>query len=69
MLDDRRQWTLPGQEWRMPTFYLVRDGRVIDQVVSRAGNRHEVAALLRRHGLLPPAADASGAQVATVPSP
>ncbi|MGN6112619.1 MAG: hypothetical protein ACTHOC_06385 [Luteimonas sp.] len=53
---DRGEWTMLPPGWSMPTFYVVRDGRVIDELVGwkRGGDRRDaLVAMLRRHGLLP----------------
>ncbi len=56
MLYDREEWAfLP--HWRMPTFFIVRDGKVIDSSSGwghgDAQTRDELVAALRRTGLLP----------------
>jgi hypothetical protein len=53
---DRGEWSMLPPGWSMPTFYVVRDGRVIDALVGwkRGGDsRDALVAMLRRHGLLP----------------
>ena len=67
-LYDRAEWPM-FPEWRMPTFYVVRDGRIVGSVVGwkPADARGSLIALLRENGLLPdepatpPAAPAQGA--------
>lgn len=59
MLYDRGEWAaLP--RWEQPTFYIVRDGKVIDQVDGwprdPASNRQPLIDMLRRAGLLDAAA-------------
>jgi hypothetical protein len=53
---DRSEWSMLPPGWPMPTFYVVRDGRVIDELTGwkRGGDsRDALVAMLRRHGLLP----------------
>lgn len=62
-IHDRQQWALLPEGWEMPTFLVIRDGKVIDR---RSGwpagdpaHRRSLLAMLRRAGLLPaPAQDA-----------
>ncbi len=56
MIHDRAEWqVLP--RWRMPEFYVVRDGAVVDSVAGwekgSAKSREALVALLERSGLLP----------------
>jgi hypothetical protein len=56
MIYDREEWSaLP--HWRMPTFFIIRDGKVIDSaigwVTGLAESRDQLIATLRRTGLLP----------------
>jgi hypothetical protein len=56
MIYDRDEWSfLP--HWNMPTFFIVRDGKVIDAESGWASgdprDRAELIAMLRRNGLLP----------------
>jgi hypothetical protein len=56
MIYDREEWSfLP--HWNMPTFFIVRDGKVIDAESGWASgdpqDRADLVALLRRNGLLP----------------
>jgi hypothetical protein len=56
MIYDRDEWdVLPA--WRMPEFYVVRDGRVLGAVHGwqrgTSTSRDQLIALLRQHGLLP----------------
>lgn len=59
MLYGRGEWALLPQ-WNMPTFYIVRDGKVIDQVDGwprdPTSNRQPLIDALRRAGLLDAAA-------------
>lgn len=52
-LYDRAEWPM-FPEWRMPTFYVVRDGRVVGTVIGwkPADARDALVALLRKNGLL-----------------
>jgi hypothetical protein len=52
-LYDRAEWPM-FPEWRMPTFYVVRDGKVVGTVVGwkPADARGALVALLRENGLL-----------------
>lgn len=57
MLYDRAEWPM-FEHWRMPTFYIFKDGQIIESV---AGWRDEeskraLRAALQRAGLLPPGA-------------
>jgi hypothetical protein len=56
MIYDREEWSaLP--HWRMPTFFIMRDGKVIDSTIGWATGvaeyRDQLIATLRRSGLLP----------------
>jgi hypothetical protein len=67
-LYDRAEWPM-FPEWRMPTFYVVRDGKVLGSVIGwkPADARGTLIGLLRDNGLLPaepattPARTAQGA--------
>jgi hypothetical protein len=56
MIYDREEWSLLPH-WNMPTFFIVREGKVIDAESGWASgdprDRAELVALLRRNGLLP----------------
>jgi hypothetical protein len=56
MIYDRAEWRLLPR-WRMPEFYVVRDGAVVDSVSGwRRGepaHREALVSLLQRNGLLP----------------
>lgn len=53
-LYDRAEWPM-FPEWRMPTFYVVRDGKVVGTVIGwkPTDARGALIALLRDNGLLP----------------
>lgn len=58
LITQRSDWTrLPA--WRMPTYAIVRDGKVVDQASGAFRNvpdrRLALIEMLRRHGLMPPA--------------
>ncbi|RFP60812.1 hypothetical protein D0Y53_06605 [Luteimonas weifangensis] len=53
MLYDRSEWPI-FTDWRMPTFYVIRDGRTLGSMAGwSSSSRAELTALLRRTGLLP----------------
>lgn len=58
LITQRSDWTLLPT-WRMPTYAIVRDGKVVDQASGAFRNvpdrRLALIAMLRRHGLMPPA--------------
>jgi hypothetical protein len=62
-LYDRAEWPI-FPEWRMPTFYVVRGGKVVGTVIGwkPADARGALIALLRENGLLP-------GEPATMPPP
>jgi hypothetical protein len=52
MLYDRSEWPM-FTRWTMPTFYVVRDGKVLGSMAGwSSSSRAELVALLRRTGLL-----------------
>jgi hypothetical protein len=52
MLYDRGEWPM-FTRWSMPTFYVVRDGKVLGSMAGwSTSSREELVALLRRTGLL-----------------
>lgn len=55
-LYDRDEWPM-FPRWRMPTFHVVRDGKVLGSVLGwkPEGARDELVAMLRANGLLPEA--------------
>jgi hypothetical protein len=61
-LYDRDEWPMFPQ-WRMPTFFVMRDGRIIGSVVGwkPADAREALIAMLREAGLLPHAEAAARA--------
>lgn len=69
LITDRASWAL-FEQWNMPTFAIVRDGRVIDQTSGswrdHPHNRSALVTMLRRHGLMPPRAQIF--TPATIPS-
>lgn len=60
---DRPEWTLLPPGWTMPTFFIVRDGRVIERITGwprdPASNRQPLINALSRAGLLQGAASSS----------
>lgn len=54
-LYDRAEWPMFPQ-WRMPSFFVVRDGRVVGTVIGwkPADARDALVALMRKNGLLSP---------------
>lgn len=52
MLYSREEWTLLPETWRMPTFLIVRDGKVIDRITgwprNPSGNRQPLIDALTR---------------------
>jgi hypothetical protein len=53
MLYDRTEWPM-FTRWAMPTFYVVRGGKVFGSMAGWSpSSREELVALLRRTGLLP----------------
>lgn len=70
LITRRADWPM-FPEWRMPTYVIVQDGKIIEQTRGSWRNAPEHRAalvdMLRRHGLMPPAGDktASIPQAAT----
>ena len=62
-IHDRRQWKMLPAGWDMPTFLVIRDGQVIDQLkgwyAEGSTPREALLAMLRRDGLLPNATEPS----------
>lgn len=52
---DRSEWSLLPAGWRMPTFLVVRNGKVVEQIIGwprdPASNRQALVEALARHGL------------------
>lgn len=63
---DRAEWTLLPPGWRMPGFFIVRDGKVVDHLFGwnpDGESRAALVAALQRAGLLPaPSSAAQGAR-------
>ncbi len=62
----RGDWTV-FPEWAMPTYAVVRDGKLIDKTTgswrNHPENRTALVAMLRRHGLMPPEANKTASSV------
>ena len=58
-IHSREEWTL-FEDWQMPTFHVVRQGRIVASIrgwrSGDAGDRQRLVDLLRENGLLPAAA-------------
>lgn len=56
MLHSRNEWLLLPDEWVMPTFFIVRDGKILGKTAGwskqRPETRENLIALLTKHGLL-----------------
>jgi hypothetical protein len=53
MLYDRSEWPM-FTDWKMPTFYVIRDGKALGSMAGWSpSSRAELTALLRRTGVLP----------------
>ena len=52
---DRSEWPILPADWRMPTFLVVRNGKVVEQIIGwprdPASNRQALVEALARHGL------------------
>jgi hypothetical protein len=71
LITNRAQWKL-FNDWNMPTFAVVRDGKVIEQTTGSwrnyPENRAVLVDMLRRHGLLPPDGNKTASSFSALPA-